>query len=65
MLSVEEIKRRLKDSNYTAVAKSSNVNYHTLYKFMKGEGDPKHSTVTLLSAYLMSLEGKENEQKTT
>lgn len=60
MFSVEEIRLRLKDSNFTAVAKSSGVNYHTVYKFMKGVGDPRHSTVTLLSAYLMSLEGKEN-----
>ena len=60
MLSVEEIRRRLKDSNLTAVAKSSGVNYHTLYKFMVKNIDPRHSTVTQLSAYLMSLEGKEN-----
>lgn len=59
-LSAEEIRKRLKDSNFTAVAKNSGLNYHTLYKFMKGE-DPRHSTVTLLSAYLNSLEGKENE----
>ncbi len=61
-LSAEEIRKRLKDSNYTAVSKSSGVNYHVLYKFMKGE-DPRHSTVTMLSAYLMSLEGKENDAK--
>jgi hypothetical protein len=60
MLSIEEIKHRLKDSNLTSVAKSSGVNYHTLYKFMVKNIDPRHSTVTLLSAYLMSLDGKEN-----
>ena len=59
-LSAEEIRKRLKDSNFTAVAKSSGLNYHVLYKFMKGE-DPRHSTVTMLSAYLMSLETKEND----
>ena len=60
MLTAEEIRKRLKDSNFTAVAKNSKVNYHTLYKFMKGE-DPRFSTITLLSAYLNSLEGKEND----
>lgn len=60
MLSIEEIRRRLKDSNLTAVAKSSGVNYHVLYKFMVKNIDPRHSTVTMLSAYLMSLEAKEN-----
>ena len=59
MFTAEEIRKRLKDSNFTAVAKSSGVNYHVLYKFMKGE-DPRHSTVTALSAYLNGLEGKEN-----
>lgn len=59
-LSAEEIRKRLKDSNYTAVSKSSGVNYHVLYKFMKGE-DPRHSTVTMLSAYLNGLESKKND----
>jgi len=61
MLSIEEIKHRLKDSNLTAVAKSSGVNYHVLYKFMVKNIDPRYSTVTLLSAYLMSLEAKKND----
>ena len=60
MLRVEEIRKRLKDSNLTAVAKSSGVSYPALYKFMVKNIDPRYSTVTLLSAYLMSLEGKEN-----
>lgn len=61
MMDKEEIRKRLKDFNFTAVAKSSGVNYHVLYKFMKGE-DPRHSTVTMLSAYLNSLEGKKNDK---
>lgn len=61
MLSVEEIRKRLQDSNLTAVAKSSGVNYHVLYKFMVKKIDPRHSTVTLLSAYLISLEAKQND----
>lgn len=60
MLSIEEIRNKLKDSNFTAVAKSSGVNYHVLYKFMRGN-DPRHSTVTMLSAYLMSLETQKND----
>lgn len=63
MIDKEEIRKRLKDSSLTAVAKSSGVNYHVLYKFMVKNIDPRHSTVTLLSAYLMSLGGKENDSK--
>lgn len=61
MLTTEEIRKRLKDSNLTAVAKSSGVNYHVLYKFMVKNIDPRYSTVTLLSAYLMSLDGKNSK----
>lgn len=61
MFTAEEIRKRLKDSNFTAVAKNSGVNYHVLYKFMRCE-DPRHSTITTLSAYLMNLETKENEK---
>ena len=61
MFEIEEIRRRLKDSNLTAVAKSSRVSYRILYRFMNDQkDDPRYSTVTQLSAYLMSLEGKEN-----
>lgn len=64
MFEIEEIRRRLKDSNLAAVAKNSGVSYRILYKFMNWpNNDPKHSTVTLLSAYLISLEGKENDTK--
>jgi len=62
MLTTEEIRHRLKDSNLTAVAKSSGVNYHVLYKFMVKKIDPRYSTVTLLSAYLNSLEGDKNDK---
>lgn len=53
MLTLEQIKERLKHSNLRAVAEASGVNYHTLVKFMKEEGrDPAYSTVKALSDYL-------------
>lgn len=56
MLKPEDIRHKLKDSNFTAVSKSSGVNYHVLYKFMKG-GDARFSVIEKLSTY---LESKEN-----
>jgi len=56
MLKPHEIRKRLEDSNFTAVSKSSGVNYHVLYKFMNG-GDARFSVIEKLSAY---LENKEN-----
>lgn len=63
MLSIKEIRYRLKDSNLVAVAKSSGISYRVLYKFITTNIDPKHSTVMMLSDYLMSLVNEENENK--
>lgn len=55
MLTLDQIKDRLKHSNLKAVAEASNVNYNTLYKLMNEEGrDPAYSTVKALSDYLQS-----------
>lgn len=55
MLTLDQIKERLRDSNLRAVAQSSGVNYHTLIKLMNEEGrDPAYSTVKALSDYLQS-----------
>jgi len=60
MYSPDEIRKRLKDSNFKAVSTNSKVNYHTLYKFMRGS-DTRISVVEKLSAY---LENKECRQDT-
>lgn len=56
-LTEQEIRRKLRDSNFTAVAKNSGVNYHTLYSFMKG-GDARVSVIEKLSIYLDNKENK-------
>jgi DNA-binding LytR/AlgR family response regulator len=53
VLTLDQIKERLKDSNLRAVSQSAGVNYHTLVKLMREEGrDPAYSTVKALSDYL-------------
>lgn len=55
MLTLEQIKERLKDSNLRSVSQSAGVNYHTLIKLMNEDGrDPAYSTVKALSDYLQS-----------
>lgn len=55
MLTLDQIKDRLKHSNLKAVAEAASVNYNTLYKLMNEEGrDPAYSTVKALSDYLQS-----------
>ena len=52
MLTVEEIKIRLKDSNLKRVAKNAGVAPFMLYRLMNSEGKPLYSTVKALSDYL-------------
>lgn len=56
MLTLEQIKARLKHSNLKSVSKASGIHYNTLYRLMNADCDPAYSTVKALSDYLMNLE---------
>ena len=58
MFAPEEIRRRLKDSNYRAVSKNSGVSYHVICRFMRGS-DERFSVIEKLSDYLTSKESQE------
>ena len=55
MLTVEQIKHKLKDSNLKRVAENSGVHSATIYRFMNEKSKPLYETVKALSDY---LEGK-------
>lgn len=52
MLTVEQIRERLKHSNLKAVAESIGIHYNTLYRLMNTDADPSYSTVKTVSDYL-------------
>ena len=53
MLNKEEIKKRLKDKNLSAVARGSGINYQTLVLFYKKDNyNSSYETVRKLSNYL-------------
>jgi len=52
ILSLEEIRHKLRDRNLTKVAKNANVSRPVLYQIINNETDPKFSTVERLSDYL-------------
>lgn len=54
MLTLEQIKDRLKHSNLRAVAEAAGIHYNTLYRLMNSNLDPSYSTVKALSDYLQS-----------
>jgi len=51
MLSVRDIKRRLRDANLNKVAKNCGVNSQTLYRLMSGH-DIRVSAIEKISSYL-------------
>lgn len=54
MLTLDQIKERLKHSNLRAVAQAAGVHYNTVYKVMNEDCDPAYSTIKKLSDYLQS-----------
>lgn len=61
MLTVEQIKKRLKDANLRKVAESAGVHPATLYRFMNDDSKPLYDTVKALSDYLsLDADGAQN-----
>lgn len=56
MLTVEQIKTRLKDMNLKRVAEGIGLHPATVYRFMQPGSRPLHETVKALSDYLQSKE---------
>lgn len=57
MMRIEEIVKRLKDRNLTAVAKHAGVSYQSLWQIANGlQKQPKYKVVEKLSDYLESNE---------
>ena len=54
MLTVEQIKKSLADSNLKRVAENAGVHPATLYRFMQEDSNPLYETVKALSDYLIS-----------
>lgn len=50
MLTLDQIKELLKDTNYSAVAESAGIHPNTVYRLMNGQ-EPKYGTVKALSDY--------------
>jgi DNA-binding phage protein len=56
MLTVEQIKKRLKDANLKRVAENAHIHPATVYRFMQSESKPLYETVKALSDYLTQQE---------
>lgn len=54
MLTIEQIKERLKDANLMKVAKAAGVHQNSLYRLMNGSTRTSYDTVKAISDYLES-----------
>lgn len=54
MLTIEEVRKRLKNKawNLRAIAKEIGIHENALYRLVNGETNPLYSTVKLLSDYI-------------
>jgi DNA-binding phage protein len=59
MMTIEQIKDRLRDANLKRVAKNAGIHPATVYRFMQEDSKPLYETVKALSDY---LEGRNNDK---
>lgn len=51
-ITIEEIRRRLRDHNLSAVAKATGLSNDTLYRLMNGVVTPSPATIAVIALYL-------------
>lgn len=56
MYTVEQIRKRLQDSNMKAVARKAGVHHNSLLAMMRGDRLPRYETLKRLSDYIDSLQ---------
>ena len=59
-MTLEQIKEQLKDSNLAKVAEACDIHYNVLTRLMKGDTDPRYSTVEALITYLKARDNGKN-----
>jgi len=59
-MSLEQIRKQLADSNLRKVAEACGLHYNVVTRLMRGDTDPRYSTVELLSNYLKARENGQN-----
>jgi|TARA_R110000744_G_scaffold42051_3_gene95197 predicted transcriptional regulator len=59
-MNLQLVKEQLADSNLRKVAEASGLKYNVVTRLMRGETDPKYSTVEALYNYLEARENGKN-----
>ena len=59
-MRLEHIKEQLADSNLRKVAEACGLHYNVVTRLMKGDTDPRYSTVELLADYVKARDNGQN-----
>ena len=59
-MNLQLVKEQLADSNLRKVAEASGLKYNVVTRLMRGETDPKYSTVEALYNYLEARKNGKN-----
>jgi len=62
-MDLDQIKEQLKDSNLRKVAESCGLHYNVVTRLMKGDTDPRYSTVEQLTKYIKERSGADGGRK--
>lgn len=54
MIELDAIRAALKDCNVQAVARSTGLHPNAIYRFLRGQTEPRYATIERLARYLMT-----------
>jgi DNA-binding phage protein len=54
MMELDAIRAALKDCNIQAVARSTGLHPNAIYRFLRGQTEPRYATIERLARYLAS-----------
>lgn len=63
MLTIEDIRERLKDSNLIKVSAASGLHFNTVYRVISKENNPSYFTHKALNDYLVARDQEGGEPK--
>jgi len=59
-MTLQQIREQLADSNLRKVAEACGLHYNVVTRIMKGDTDPRYSTVDALATYLKARKNGQN-----
>lgn len=55
MLTLDQVREKLKDRNLKKVAETCGIHYNCIYRFMNGKSNPSYDTVQKLVSHIEAM----------